>query len=125
LSCSPLLLTFSQYIKDFISLIAEVFIAIGTVSAVITALWLSYKDKKPELSIYAKIGIITADMQNHLLISCVNTSKQAISCTGFSFNPNRLKKSAKDSLRIMPISISLLRDKNMFAGLYIFKSLYF
>lgn len=84
---------------EIINVISNVFIAIGTVGAVIVALWLSYNDSKPRLKTHAFVGVITPEMKAHLWLSCTNVGKQPIMCTGLVFKPNKFIKTEK---RIMP-----------------------
>jgi hypothetical protein len=83
--------------KSSIDEISNVFTAIGTVGAVIVALWLGYRDSKPKLKVYAYVGTLTPEMTEHLWLSCINVSKQPIVCTGLVFKPNIFRK-----IRIMP-----------------------
>lgn len=92
-------------IKDFfhdytevINGISNIFMAIGTVGAVIVALALSYNNNKPKLKIFAYVGVVLPEMTKHLWISCINTGKQAVICNNFAFAP-RLSKPE----RLMPI----------------------
>src|SRR5262245_23328768 len=85
--------------ESIVSMLSEIFTAVGTVGAVIVALWLSYKDNKPKLRVNATVGIITPEMKEHLWLSCVNTGKLPITCTGFVFNPFRFRPR---KLRVMP-----------------------
>lgn len=68
--------------------------AVGTMSAVITALWLSYRDNQPRLKVYATIGVIMSTQSKYLKLMCINVGKQGIVCESFSFLPNRFKKNA-------------------------------
>jgi hypothetical protein len=78
--------------KDIIDTISNIFVAIGTVGSVITALLLAYKDSKPKLKVYATIGVLYPDDKEYLWMSCTNISKQQIICNGFSFAPRKLGK---------------------------------
>ena len=77
------------------------FTALGTVGAIIVALWLSNRDNIPHLNVHATVGVILPDMHEHLWLSCVNSGKQTIVCTGFAFKPNKF---SKKSNRIVPRS---------------------
>lgn len=79
--------------------ITNIFIALGTVGAVITALCLSSKDNKPKLKVYVNVGVVIPDMAESLMISCINIGKQSVTCTGFSFAPD-----IKKPKRIMPLN---------------------
>jgi hypothetical protein len=46
---------------EVITLICNIFTAIGTVGAVIVALWLGYKDSKPKLRVDSVVGVIKPD----------------------------------------------------------------
>ncbi|MDP1603965.1 MAG: hypothetical protein Q8M03_11950 [Legionella sp.] len=90
---------FFQNYGPAINGITNIFIALGTVGAVITALYLSSKDSKPKLKVYADVGVLIPDMTENLRISCINIGKQTVICTGFSFAPH-----IKKPKRIMPLN---------------------
>jgi hypothetical protein len=81
-----------------ISGLSNIFTALGTVGAVVTALYLSNKNSKPKIKVYATVGVITPEMTEHLWISCVNIGMTPVTCNSFSFAPRMSKP-----LRIMPI----------------------
>lgn len=89
---------FFQNYNYAINGITNIFSALGTVGAVITALYLSLKDSKPKMKVRADVGIETPDMTENLMLSCINTGKQPVICTGFSFAPH-----IKKTQRIMPL----------------------
>lgn len=80
---------FHKY-TDIINTISNIFTALGTISAVITALWLSNKGE-PKLRVYATVQIIFPDNKRYLGVSSINIGKQSITCTNFAFNPNKFK----------------------------------
>lgn len=91
----------SPEFAEILNTIFNGFTALGTVGAIIVALWLSNRDNIPKLSVHATVGVLLPDMKEHLWLSCVNASKQTIVCTGFAFNPNKFSKKGS---RIVPRS---------------------
>lgn len=92
----------NEFFKNYnyaINGITNIFIALGTVGAVITALYLSSRDNKPKLKVHAALGVVIPDMTENLWLSCINIGKQSVICTGFSFAP-----SIKKPIRIMPLN---------------------
>ncbi len=84
---------------DTINIMCNIFTAVGTVGAVIVALWfgyLGYKDKQPKLSASATIGVLYPDEKYYLLLYCVNVGYQPILVTNFALSPDKSKP-----LRIM------------------------
>jgi hypothetical protein len=90
------ILNFFHEYSEIISGLSNIFTALGTVGAVIIALWISYRDSKPKLQVSATVGILMPEGTEYLWLSCVNVGKQEIVCNGFSFAPK-----AK-SERLMP-----------------------
>jgi hypothetical protein len=84
---------FNEY-SIIITTVSEAFTAIGTVGAVIVALWLSNKDSKPKLKVHATIGILTPSMSETIWITCTNEGKLPIMCSSFAFAPC-IKKSPR------------------------------
>ena len=90
--------------KDFIDIVTEIATAVGTVGAVIVALWLAYQSNKVKLKPNGFIGVIMPDKEEFLWMSCVNIGRQSAICTGIVFAINRfsrLNKFSKNNLRIM------------------------
>lgn len=83
--------------EAIISLISGMFTAVGTVGAVIVAVWFSYRNSRAQLKVCAWAGIITNPMREHVTFSCTNTSKQYIRCQGFSFAPK-----GRRGVRLLP-----------------------
>ncbi len=81
-------------IDQIISIVCNIFTAVGTVGAVVVALWfgfLGYKDKQPKLSVFATIGVLYPDNQQYLMLYCVNVGYQSILVTNFAFKPKKSK----------------------------------
>ena len=75
-----------------ITLLSNILTAFGTVGAVSVALYFNYKESKPKLRVFATLGIVFPEQEEHVWASCINMNKQSIVCTGFVFNPNRFRR---------------------------------
>ena len=81
--------------KEIINIACNILTSIGTVGAVIFALW--PKKPKPKLSIYATDNIehsIVGDKKicrKFFVIQCINKNNQPIHVTHFSFYSNKFK----------------------------------
>ncbi len=89
--------------KDLIDVISQIATSVGTIGAVIVALYFSHNDNKVKLKPTAFIGLVLPNNVQFLWLCCINNGKPAAICTGLSFAPNRFAR-----LRIMPTPNSLL-----------------
>lgn len=93
--------------QSLVSLYSNILVAIGTLGAVIVALYLSYKGGVPKLKPYAYIAIKFPENVEYLCLSCVNTNKQPVICSGLVLTPNKYRHMRMLSLGMAPPSVSL------------------
>jgi hypothetical protein len=68
---------------EIINTICNILTALGTVGAVIVALWLSNRDSNPKLKIFAQVGVITPDINGTTLSNRINSQQ----CSHFFLLP--------------------------------------
>lgn len=88
------IICFIETHKDSISIAINFFMALGSISAIIVALHLGYKDSHPKLKISGLVSILFDYGNNtkYLHLSCINCSKQPVIVKSFSLSPTNVKK---------------------------------
>jgi hypothetical protein len=101
-------IVFIETHKDLINIAINLLMALGTISAVIVALHLGYKDSHPKLKISGLVSILFDNDNNikYLHLCCINSSKQPVIVKSFSLSPTNVKKQPQ---RLMLVS----KDPNL------------